>query len=1419
MAPASLSPLLSFSDIDGKDNDQFGESVALSETEALVGAPGVNNSGGAANDSGAAYLYGSSGQLLQTFHDPNGSANDYFGGSVALSSTSYLMGAAGVSSGAGAVYLYSSSGQTTIADPNAVSNDHFGISVALSGSNLLVGASGVNNSGGTANGSGAAYLYNTSGTLEHIFHDPNGAGGDNFGCSVALSGTNVLIGAYGVNGSAGAVYEYSTSGTPLETFQDPNGTGSDRFGFAVALSGNTALVGAYGVNNFTGAAYLFSTSTGQRLQTFTDPNTTSGDKFGVAVTFSGNNPVVGAPGVGNSAGAGYVLSPSGQLLQAFQDPNATNGDFFASALAASANQVLSGAGAFINGSAGASYLYEIPSAVSALIGNNGSTAAGTAFGTLLEAQVSDALGNLVAGCPVTFTINTGPNGAGATFAGLGTMVLTNGQGLAIAPLLTANDIAGSFTVTAQEGALSTTFELTNLAGPAGKLVFADVPTSVVAGQPFHFQLDVQDQYGNLATSDSSLVTATLAGGSSTYQASGGVATFSNAFVDTAGGYTLGATDGSLSASTSLTVVAGTPSQVDPAAGTPQSSTVGRPYSTNLAVLVTDAYGNPVSGVSVTFAAPPSGATGTFTGSATVTTGSNGVATAPAFTANTTTGSFTITAFSAAFQLTNVAGPAAKLAFANVPAPATAGNAFGYQVDVEDQYGNLATSDSSDVTATLAGAHGSVQASGGVASFSNAFVDTAGVYTLGATDNNLSVNTSLTVQAAAPSQIAPAAGTPQSTTVGKVYSTNLAVLITDAFGNPESGVTVTFAAPANGAGGSFGGSFSVTTASNGVATAPAFTANTTAGGFTVTASFTASSSNSTSASTSASSGSASTSTSVATANASAVVLTTLFDLDNLADSPAYFAPYLGTPPSATVGTAFAALEVLVTDSYGNPVSGATVGCAVTAGSNGATGSLAGSTAVTNAAGVASLPTLTAGQVAGSFTVTAAGAGAGGPPSFLYTYFSMTSTAASAAIITAPGGALQNTPIGFAYGSLLQARVTDGFGNPLANVPVTFSAPQLGPTGLFNGLTTVPTNDLGIATAPAFSANHTPGSFTVTATAAGIAAPATFTLTNTTIPAAVKVASAYSKLVPLTSQNAIVGTNFAQPLQAIVTDASGRPVSGITVDFEVPGSGPGGTFASLAPFVTNAAGVATAPVLTANTVAGSFTVNAWVVGVAKPAAFKLTNLAAFAADPVGGPAQSATVGHPYGQRLQARVSDAFGNAVGGVTVTFTAPATGAGGTFAGKKTVTAVTAADGVATAPAFTANTRAGSFVVSVSAPGVPAGTIALTNLAGPAALVRAIAGTPQSATIHTIFATALEVKVTDAFGNAVSGVAVTFTVQPIAGAGATLNGGTVVTEITNGSGEATAPALVANGRAGAFEVRSSAAHLKEEATFKLTNVL
>jgi len=86
----------------------------------------------------------------------------------------------------------------------------------------------------------------------------------------------------------------------------------------------------------------------------------------------------------------------------------------------------------------------------------------TNFSNVLQAQVKDFAGNSLSGVSVTFTAPS--NGASGTFAGGLTSVtlITDANGFATAPLLAANSMAGSYTVTATAGLQSVNYWLTNL---------------------------------------------------------------------------------------------------------------------------------------------------------------------------------------------------------------------------------------------------------------------------------------------------------------------------------------------------------------------------------------------------------------------------------------------------------------------------------------------------------------------------------------------------------------------------------------------------------------------------------------------------------------------------------------------------------------------------------------------------------------------------------------------------------------------------------------------------------------------------------------------------------------------------------------------------------------------------------------------
>jgi hypothetical protein len=212
------------------------------------------------------------------------------------------------------------------------------------------------------------------------------------------------------------------------------------------------------------------------------------------------------------------------------------------------------------------------------------------------------------------------------------------------------------------------------------------------------------------------------------------------------------------------------------------------------------------------------------------------------------------------------------------------------------------------------------------------------------------------------------------------------------------------------------------------------------------------------------------------------------------------------------------------------------------------------------------------------------------------------------IVATSGTPQTAFTGSTFSSLT-ATVSSG-GVPVSGLNVVFAAPVTGPSGTFTGgmtTATVSTNPQGVATAPTFTANSTLGGpYMVTATAAGIATPASFSLTNSIHvgPPATIVATAGA------SQSARINAAFTSQLQATVYDASNNPVPTVTITFAAPTSGASGTFAggsTTAQAATNSQGVATSPIFTANgTAGGPYNVVASVLG-ATSANFSLTNTA--------------------------------------------------------------------------------------------------------------------------------------------------------------------------------------------------------------------
>ena len=101
------------------------------------------------------------------------------------------------------------------------------------------------------------------------------AADDEFGRSVAISGTTAIVGAYqdDDNGSeSGSAYLFdTTTGTQIAKLLPSDGAPEDDFGRSVSISGNTAIVGANKDDDngsASGSAYLFDANTGAEAWRF-----------------------------------------------------------------------------------------------------------------------------------------------------------------------------------------------------------------------------------------------------------------------------------------------------------------------------------------------------------------------------------------------------------------------------------------------------------------------------------------------------------------------------------------------------------------------------------------------------------------------------------------------------------------------------------------------------------------------------------------------------------------------------------------------------------------------------------------------------------------------------------------------------------------------------------------------------------------------------------------------------------------------------------------------------------------------------------------------------------------------------------------------------------------------------------------------
>jgi uncharacterized repeat protein (TIGR01451 family) len=458
-------------------------------------------------------------------------------------------------------------------------------------------------------------------------------------------------------------------------------------------------------------------------------------------------------------------------------------------------------------------------------GNYQTNTVATALTVNPTVRVVDAWGNPVSGTTVAFSVLLGGGSVSDTTA------VSDADGLA-ATVFTLGTASGVNNNTLQASASgvtgspsSLTFTESSVAGAATQLVIQTEPSSTAtAGSAFAQQpvVLVEDAYGNVVTGASGYVTAARDAGSGTLQGNltipvvNGVATFTNLSHLVATNITIDFASGSLTPATSTVVAvsAGAANHLVRVQGDNQTNTVASLLPVNPTVRVVDAYGNPVSGVTVTFAVQTGGGS---TGSTNVVTDSDGLA-ATTYRLGTTAGSGNNTLQASAtvsgspssvsFTESALAGTATHLAIHTEPsATATAGVNFAQEpvIWVVDAYGNLVTNATGIVTATRNAGSGTLQGTtvativNGVATFTDLHHNVAGDITLNFASGSFATVTStpVTIQAAAADHLVLVQGNNQTATVATAVDINPTVRVVDAFGNPVSGTGVSFAVQTGG----------------------------------------------------------------------------------------------------------------------------------------------------------------------------------------------------------------------------------------------------------------------------------------------------------------------------------------------------------------------------------------------------------------------------------------------------------------------------------------------------------------------------------------------------------------------------------------------------------------------------------------------
>lgn len=209
---------------------------------------------------------------------------------------------------------------TKVIASDGAAGDQFGTSVAISGSAAIAGAPA---DGDAGLDSGSAYMFERVGGVwmeVAKLTASDAAAGDRFGTGVAISGNTAIVGAPGKDSRVAYVFK-RVGGTWTEVAKlAPAVSGAqDQFGHSVAISGGVAIVGGYGhfgVGTSSGAAWVFEGNAGEwtEVAMLTASDETAAELFGFSVSISGNTAIVGAPhddDAGDRSGSAYAFERVG----------------------------------------------------------------------------------------------------------------------------------------------------------------------------------------------------------------------------------------------------------------------------------------------------------------------------------------------------------------------------------------------------------------------------------------------------------------------------------------------------------------------------------------------------------------------------------------------------------------------------------------------------------------------------------------------------------------------------------------------------------------------------------------------------------------------------------------------------------------------------------------------------------------------------------------------------------------------------------------------------------------------------------------------------------------------------------------------------------------------------------------------------